>query len=1109
MRAIFPFVALLITWQNLYPLSGYPAGFATMVHPELLPLFHPYGTVTKQFISFDPTGGNNARWSRYRDPSGEHVMFDEMGPGCLYRQQINVWHNDGVTARIRYYFDDDPQPRIDAITNDMFAGYGAMFKAPLCFSTYDFANLYHPMPFNKRLRITISSDLQPGSWYQYTYLVYPEDSGEVVSWRNETAPDTAVARQWANAGSDPKDTSGSTYFFDTTGLAPGDSHAVFTSTGQGAITSLKFSLEPYSAETFFNLILRIYWDSSASPAVNIPVGCFFGSGVTVPGAWQTARSNLMYGFSGTTHSMYCYWPMPYWSAARIVLINQSSTALTSLKTAITCNNTSSFAYPRGRAGHFSAKRTVDTDAASKPYLVAFQEKGHGQVVGKSFFSDNFDTDGDEFTYFDGSRTPQIHGDGIEDDHNQGYSGGPYQQPLWGSVSTGYNGAYRLYLNDGYIFYHDISIRSESRYTATTSDVVIYYYLSPMAADTLRLTDSLDVGNSASEASHGYSVSGQTWSGSISGSYDAFERDRNYYPATDDGRAFRDSSAFTLSIAPDNSGVKLRRRISRIGHAVQTAAVRIDGALLPKPWHVVTFGTADVNTWQDADYEIPAVYTHGKSNFRVSIQYQHDAQTDSSLNAPNALPELNEFFYWAFAYPEKALSDTASPSSPQNPVASVLGIDRIRLTWSLPSIPASYYRIYRDGKPMAITRGHSYLDSSLVDDTEYAYQVSAVSSTDVESPRAAFNSVSTLADETPPSITRVSTIEDTGFVRVFFSEPLEKTSAENILHYAIQGKGSPVSAKLDVGNPRLVTLFFNDLASCGLYRLSVLDITDRARTPNTTAAGLYHDFYFTPFSFVSADSATQGDWPGHYGQNGFNLAAGTDSLGFVVEFFPGISTYTWIASTSESRALLKTALSSDRIAACWHSGSFALHLDTSRTHKMSFYVVDWDSIRLTGQFIQVFDGENGKLLDSRKITNYKNGVYVTYRMSGRKIISLVPAPGSMNAVISGIFMDTDSCSGLITETKQPSLSILPSSFDLSVYSGFGSAFIRYAVPEKAPNLRIALFDIRGRLLQTMVNGESKPGYHEIRFNGRQLATGLVFVRMTTPAFAKTKPLAWIQ
>ena len=91
----------LLIQNAAFCLAGYPAGFATMAHPELLPLFQPYGTVTRQFISYDPTGGNNARWSRYRDPSGEYVMFDEMGPGCLYRQQINVWHYDGATARIR------------------------------------------------------------------------------------------------------------------------------------------------------------------------------------------------------------------------------------------------------------------------------------------------------------------------------------------------------------------------------------------------------------------------------------------------------------------------------------------------------------------------------------------------------------------------------------------------------------------------------------------------------------------------------------------------------------------------------------------------------------------------------------------------------------------------------------------------------------------------------------------------------------------------------------------------------------------------------------------------------------------------------------------------
>jgi hypothetical protein len=39
-------------------------------------------------------------------------------------------------------------------------------------------------------------------------------------------------------------------------------------------------------------------------------------------------------------------------------------------------------------------------------------------MGIMMYSKDWAVEGDEFTYVDGSRTPQIHGDGTEDDHNQ-------------------------------------------------------------------------------------------------------------------------------------------------------------------------------------------------------------------------------------------------------------------------------------------------------------------------------------------------------------------------------------------------------------------------------------------------------------------------------------------------------------------------------------------------------------------------------------------------------------------------------------------------------------------------------------------------------------------
>ena len=67
-----------------------------MEHPELLPLFLPEGTETRQSSSYDPSGSNNdgnfkTAYTKYIDTNGEYVIFDASGPGCLYRQQINVW----------------------------------------------------------------------------------------------------------------------------------------------------------------------------------------------------------------------------------------------------------------------------------------------------------------------------------------------------------------------------------------------------------------------------------------------------------------------------------------------------------------------------------------------------------------------------------------------------------------------------------------------------------------------------------------------------------------------------------------------------------------------------------------------------------------------------------------------------------------------------------------------------------------------------------------------------------------------------------------------------------------------------------------------------------
>ena len=260
-----------------------------------------------------------------------------------------------------------------------------------------------------------------------------------------------------------------------------------------------------------------------------------------------------------------------------------------------------------------------------------------------FFTDDYAMDGDEFTYIDSSHTPQMHGSGTEDDHNQGWGGSGYQMALWGGLLNGYQGAYRIYMGEPYIFYDNIKINYEYSYAGGTnnskSDVVMFYYKSPSAAR-LKLTDKLDVGNESSERSHNYRNTAQTWEQTLTSCYDGYEKKRDYDCLTDDGRAFNGSSEFTVAIDPANNGVRIRKRVSRFENGLQTANVYVDGEkVTERPWHMVQASTApDDQAWYDCDFQIPASYTNGKKNIKLRIEYVGSTKG-----------EINEFYYWIYCH----------------------------------------------------------------------------------------------------------------------------------------------------------------------------------------------------------------------------------------------------------------------------------------------------------------------------------------------------------------------------------------------------------------------------------------------------------------------------
>ena len=124
------------------------------------------------------------------------------------------------------------------------------------------------------------------------------------------------------------------------------------------------------------------------------------------------------------------------------------------------------------------------------------------------------------------------------------------------------------------------------------------------------------------------------------------------------------------------------------------------------------------------------------------------------------------------------------------------------------------------------------------------------------------------------------------------------------------------------------------------------------------------------SFVSTDTTTQGSWRNAYGADGYDIAADTSAANpklpsYATLSITGGTAYTWVASTTDVRAL-QNAANTGRIASTWYSAtsmSFNLNLTDGQSHEVSLYAVDWDK-QGRSEEVQIIDPKTGKVLDTR-------------------------------------------------------------------------------------------------------------------------------------------------
>lgn len=187
---------------------------------------------------------------------------------------------------------------------------------------------------------------------------------------------------------------------------------------------------PINPSILKTLILRIYWDGASAPAVECPVGDFFGVGLCEAGNF----ANRYFGM--TSGGFFCKFPMPFRRGFRIEVENQDEeidtcvflNALYQEETDIPENS-----------GWFHSHFLTGRKAGQEPTPVA-QVEGKGHFMGCSLSMQGinrgtmFFLEAPEYIYMDEDwERPRITGTGLEDYFLGGwyFREGCFQGPLHG------------------------------------------------------------------------------------------------------------------------------------------------------------------------------------------------------------------------------------------------------------------------------------------------------------------------------------------------------------------------------------------------------------------------------------------------------------------------------------------------------------------------------------------------------------------------------------------------------------------------------------------------------------------------------------------------------
>ncbi|HOE67654.1 MAG TPA: DUF2961 domain-containing protein [Candidatus Hydrogenedentes bacterium] len=443
----------------------------------------------QQVSSYDRTGGNNdgfeGTYSALREEDGAFVIFEETGPGCIYR----IWSADPGARRMEFYFDGETSPRLVFDKwEEMFQNKVPPFVEPFSRIALGAGCSYVPIPYKKSLKIVTRQRVH---FYQITFQKFAKGFGvssfsPKVAKRDKTKMDR-VAAAWNHLGAHPWPEAIKSVFSPTdVTVEPGKTAVLAERQGAGVLHLLELTIAAKDPKWLRKTVLRVTVDGAARPHVECPVGDFFMQ----PFPGEEVKS-LLVGKRGDDQ-YYSFWPMPFASGITVELVNESN-APVSVNTQ--WGGESMRSLPKNMGRFHATWRRLDPVPDGELYPI-LNAKGRGHWCGMSAAMQGHGPglgflEGDEMLWIDDRDNTAYNGTGTEDYYNGGwYFGRTGHFPFYGcgylSDPEGRCHAFRLHMTDLVPFQRQARIGIEhgpdNHYPADYAGTVFWYGAPETVAD---------------------------------------------------------------------------------------------------------------------------------------------------------------------------------------------------------------------------------------------------------------------------------------------------------------------------------------------------------------------------------------------------------------------------------------------------------------------------------------------------------------------------------------------------------------------------------------------------------------------------------------------------